>query len=312
MTAARSARTAALPPPSVAEVADGVFSYLQPDGSWCLNNAGFLVGRNAVTVIDTTPTEARARRLREAIASVTPLPPRTLVNTHHHGDHTYGNFVFAPEVTIIGHELTRAEVLAAGLQLHAIWPDVQWGNVEITPPSVTFADTLTLHVDDLRVELSHVGPAHTTNDVVVWIPDRRVLFTGDVIFQGGTPFVLSGSVAGSLEAIARLRAYGADTVVAGHGPVGGHDAFDTTEAYLRWVQQIATDGIAAGLSPLELARQADLGEFAGLLDPERIVGNLHRAYSEARGEPRGTPLDLTAIFGEMAVYNGGEIPTCLA
>jgi cyclase len=167
-------------------------------------------------------------------------------------------------------------------------------------------------VDDLRVELSHVGPAHTTNDVVAWIPDRGVLFTGDVIFQGGTPFVLQGSVAGSLEAIARLRALGAGTVVAGHGPVGGQDAFDTTEAYLRWVQQIAKDGVAAGLSPLELARQADLGEFAGLLDPERLVGNLHRAYAEERGEPRGTPLDLIAVFGEMVVYNNGELPACLA
>jgi cyclase len=312
MTAQPTDRDQVLPPPRVEEVADGIYAYVQPHGGWCVSNAGFLVGRDAVTVVDTASTESRARRLREAVSSVTPLPPRTLVNTHHHGDHTYGNTVFAPGATIIAHELAREEMLAAGLQLHAIWPDVDWGRIELTPPTVTFADRLTVYVDEAPVQLIHVGPAHTGNDVVAWVPDRRVLFAGDVVFSGGTPFVLMGSVAGSLDAIARLRALGPDTVVAGHGVVGGTEILDATEGYLRWVQRLARDAVAAGLAPLEAAREADLGEFAGLLDPERIVGNLHRAYAEERGEPRGSRLDDNAILVEMVVYNDGKIPVCLA
>jgi cyclase len=121
-----------------------------------------------------------------------------------------------------------------------------------------------------------------------------------------------GSISGSLEALERLRALGAETVVAGHGPVGGPELYDATESYLRWIQDLARQGIEAGLSPLSVASETDLGEYGDLLDPERIVGNLHRAYSEAGGEPKGTKLDDLAIILEMVTYNGGDILTCLA
>ena len=92
-----------LPPPTIEEVAAGVYAYLQLDGSWGLNNCGFLVGADAVTVIDTCFTERRTRAFIDAIATVTPLPLRTLINTHHHGDHTHGNYL-VPTATVIGHE----------------------------------------------------------------------------------------------------------------------------------------------------------------------------------------------------------------
>ena len=105
---------------------------------------------------------------------------------------------------------------------------------------------------------------------------------------------------------------GAATVVSGHGAVAGPEVFDVNAAYLRWIRQTAAAACQAGLSPLEAARETGLGDFAGLLDPERIVGNLHRAYAEERGEPRGAPLDLLSIFLEMAEYNGGAMPACYA
>src|SRR5919108_6389729 len=105
------------PPPRLEKIADRIYAYVQPDGTWCLNNAGFLVGPDGVTLIDTAATERRARGLRDAIASVTALAPRTVINTHHHGDHTYGNGVFAADATIIGHEACRAEMAEQGLLL---------------------------------------------------------------------------------------------------------------------------------------------------------------------------------------------------
>ena len=300
-----------MPAPRLQEVADGIHVYFQPDGSWCLSNSGVLVGPRSVLLIDTAATEPRARALREAVATLTALPARTLVNTHHHGDHTYGNFVF-PEATIIGHALARNEILAAGLQLKVLWPDVEWGDIEIVPPDVTFTDRLTLYAGELEVQLIYVGPAHTTNDVVAWIPERGVVFAGDIVFNGGTPFCMMGSIAGSLEAIDTLRGLGATTVISGHGGVAGPEVYDINAAYLRWIQETARSALAAGLSPLEAARETDLGEFAGLLDPERIVGNLHRAYAEEHGMPRGAPLDLIPIFMQMAEYNGGATPACYA
>jgi cyclase len=300
-----------MPAPRLEEVADGVHVYLQPDGSWCLSNSGALVGPRSVLLIDTASTAPRARALRAALRAVTSLPVQTLVNTHHHGDHTYGNFVFGA-ATIVGHALAREEIIAAGLQLKLIWPQVEWGDIEIVPPSVTFTDRLTLYAGELEVQLIHVGPAHTTNDVVAWIPDRGVLFAGDIVFNGQTPFCLMGSIAGSLEAIGTLRALGATTVVSGHGAVAGPEVFDANAAYLRWIQDSARPALAAGLSPLDAARETSLGEFAGLLDPERLVGNLHRAYAEEQGAAHGAALDVASIFREMAEYNGGAMPACYA
>ncbi len=305
---------AALPPPRVEEVSDGVYAYVQPDGSWWINNTGFLAGRRGVVVIDACSTERRTRAFREAIGKVSDRPITTLVNTHHHGDHTFGNWLF-PEATIVGHEGVREQIIADGMPAYrAAWsPEVEWGRLELAPPFLTFTDRITLHSDDLRCEVRHVGhAAHTTNDSYVWIPERRLLFSGDLVFNGGTPFVLMGSVAGTLQALEQLSELGAETVVPGHGEVCGPEAYEPVERYLRFVQETARRGKQASLTPLEAARESDLGEWAGLLDAERIVGNLHRAYAELDGQPLGAPIDVVTAVLDMITYNGGRPLSCLA
>ncbi|MCX5115092.1 MBL fold metallo-hydrolase [Streptomyces sp. NBC_00378] len=295
----------------VIEVAEGVHAYVQGAGGWCLNNAGILTDGGHSALIDTAATESRARRLRRAALALAPRPPRAVVNTHFHGDHTYGNFVF-PEALTIGHERTRTMVRAAGLHMAGLWPDVCWGDIEITPPELTFRDRTTLHVGTIRAELIHIGPAaHTTDDTIVWLPDQGVLFTGDLVMNGVTPFCVMGSVTGSLRALEQLRALGATTVVPGHGPVGGPEILDVNEAYLRRIRQLAKEGTEAGATPLELARTAGPGPYAHLLDSERLLPNLHRGYAEEQGLPEGSPLDVPALFAEMAEYHGRP-PECLA
>src|SRR5215813_4009873 len=100
--------------------------------------------------------------------------------------------------------------------------------------------------------MRHLGtPAHTTNDSVVWLPERSVLFVGDLLFNGGTPFLLMGSLAGALESVEALRGFGAQTIVPGHGPVGGPEMIDEVLAYLRFLDDLARRAHAAGLTPLE-------------------------------------------------------------
>ncbi len=98
----------------------------------------------------------------------------------------------------------------------------------------------------------------------------------------------------------------------GHGEVCGPEVIDSVAAYLRFVQQVAKDGKAAGLSPLDAARQTDLGPFAELLAAERIVGNLHRAYAELDGAAPRARIDLLAALTDMVTYNGGQPLRCLA
>ncbi len=98
--------------PYTQEIAPGVFAYIQPDGSWWLNNAGFVGPADDTALIDTAATELRTRRLISAMSAALGGPPavRTIVNTHHHGDHTFGNCLF-PYATVVAHRNCRRDAL---------------------------------------------------------------------------------------------------------------------------------------------------------------------------------------------------------
>jgi cyclase len=301
-------------PAVLEEIADGVHAYVQETGGWCVNNAGVLLDEGrAPVVVDTVATEARARRFGEAVRRLGGAAPRVLVNTHFHGDHTFGNALVAgPDTVIVAHERARQEMAVAGLGLTGLWPGVDWGTIELRLPDTTYARRMELHLGGRTVQLLHPGPAHTTGDTLVWLPAERVLFAGDVVLPGCTPFLLMGSLQGSLRALDELRALAPRVVVGGHGPVAGPEAIDETERYLRWLLRTAEDARTAGLAPLEAARQLGTHPFQDWTDPERLVGNLHRAYAEAAGGPEGEPLDVVRIFGEMIDFNDGKLPTCHA
>jgi cyclase len=302
-----------LDPPRVEEVSENVFAYIQPDGTWWINNTGFLASSDGVVAIDTCATERRTRAFLDAVGKVTSAPLRLLVNTHHHGDHTHGNYLTHPAV-IVGHERCRELMLGTGLSHYeGVFEQPEWGDLQLAPPMLTFDQHLDVWAGDLRVELHYIGtPAHTTNDVVAWLPERRVLFAGDLVFNGGTPFMVMGSIAGSFEALERLRSFDAEVIVPGHGPVCDTGVLDQLARYYRFVQDLAAKADEAGIGPLEAAREADLGEFAQLTDSERLVGNLHRArYERGGGEPGGA-MDIAAAITDMIAYNGGKPLRCLA
>jgi cyclase len=294
------------------ELADGVYAYIQPPGGWCVSNAGVIVDDARAVVIDTLATQARAGRLQAQVDRLQPAPARIVVNTHHHGDHIFGNHLYGPAATIVAHDRAPAEMTETGLALTQLWPAVEWGDVQVTLPTLTFSDRLTLRLNDRTAELIHVGPAHTTNDIVVWLPAEKILFAGDVALSGSAQFVLMGSLSGSLTALARLRELGAETIVCGHGAVAGPEVLDDNLRYLEWVAALAAEGHARGETPLQTARQADRRGFAHLLDGERLVGNLHRAFAELDGAEPGRPVDVLAAFGEMVEDNDGLLPTSLA
>src|SRR2546423_26289 len=299
-----------MPPGEAVEVADGVSAYTQPAGSWWINNPAFLVGRQGVIAVDSCSTERRTREYLAAIRAVTDRPIRALVNTHHHGDHTNGNRLLSP-AAVIGHEGMREALIGTGLPnpaYAAVWGEVPWGELELEPPFVTFPDRIALHVDDMRCEVANVGTAaHTVSDSYVWIPDHSVLISGDLLFNGGTPFLLMGSVAGSIDVLEnRVKPLGARTIVPGHGAICGPEVIDDVLDYLRYVQSVARQGKDAGLTPLEAARELGPWRFEGLMDAERLVGNLYRAYAELDGAAPGAPLDIFAALFVMVTYNGGK------
>jgi cyclase len=292
--------------PRVEEVAGGVFAAIPPAGGWLRSNTGFIRGRTDVVAIDTCATEDTTRAFLAAVARTTDRPVRTLVNTHHHGEHTNGNALLA-EATIIGHERCRTAILQRSGGLGGVlFDDVDWGSLVPVAPAVTFRHRLDVFVDDRRIELIQLASAaHTTDDIVAWLPEEGVLFSGDLVLNGSTPFVLMGSVAGSLEALDCIAELEPEVIVPGHGPPCTMTAVDQCGRYLRWLQYQAPELRGAGLTPLEAARQLDLGEFADLAFDVRIVANLHRAYAECAGVRPGEAIDITAALHDMAALNGG-------
>ena len=300
-----------LPPPELLEVAPGAYAYVQPDGSWMINNTGVVAGGGAHLLVDTTSTEARNRALLAAVETVAPGDPRALVNTHHHGDHTFGNWLMPASTAIVGHVHCREDVLAAGLIASQVLTGPDYGHQEVRPPDVTFTDALTLWVGEREVRLTHVGPAHTRSDVVVHLPDDAVVFAGDLAFAGGQPFLAEGSLAGYPRALAAIRALEPEVLVPGHGPVQRGDdvprLLDDLEAYAAFLDQVARDAHARGLSPLEAATEAQDNPYAGWQESERLVGNLHRAYAELDGNPLGSRLPLADIWPDMVAFHDGPI-----
>ena len=296
-------------------VVDGVHAWVQPDGSWWNNNAGAITGDDGTgLIVDTCATETRTRRFLDAVRDATgDAPIRLAVNTHQHGDHTYGNCLLPEATVLVGHEHMRAGLLEDFLidGCPPFWTPVpDWGAVTKRVPNVTMKTELTAYLGTRRVDLVHPGfTAHTTGDVVAWLPEERVLFTGDLLFHGLTPLVFMGSVTGAHNALDWIMQHDPEHLVPGHGPlVAGADVADVLgqhERYYRFITTTANDAHREGLTPLAAAQQADLGDFATWNDAERVVLNLHRAMADLAN----TPMDFVQAFVDAMEWNGGPLTT---
>jgi glyoxylase-like metal-dependent hydrolase (beta-lactamase superfamily II) len=209
--------------PGLYELADGVYDYVIP-GVIQLN-AGIIVGDDTVAVIDTGTTEDDARALLEAVKSVTDLPVRYVINTHHHGDHSFGNWWFLPAV-VLGHARCRVHLLGDEgashrdtMAAHLPMAREQIRAVPLAPPDVTFAGYLDLHLGRHSLRLAHLGRAHTDNDIAVGVEGADIAFAGDLIESSGPPVVSEGYPAEWGPTLRNLGAAMVDRYVPGHGLV---------------------------------------------------------------------------------------------
>lgn len=293
------------------EMAPGVYAFVQPDGGWMVNNCGVITDASGDAVlVDTTSTEKRNRALLAEVAAVSDRDPKIAVNTHSHPDHTYGNGFLPPTTTIIGHHLCRAGVLRAGLAATHELP-ADYGDLVVRPPDVTIDSDITLHLDGFPVELKIMGPAHSTNDVGVWLPEHRVMFAGDLAFAGGHPIFLEGSMLGFKRATQRMRELAPEVLLPGHGPVCRGDevgrVLDDLEGYVDWIAELATASYAEGLTPLEAAQKAAPDSpYRDRPEGERVVCNLHRAYVELTDYEPPVALSIPSLWPEMVALNGGR------
>jgi glyoxylase-like metal-dependent hydrolase (beta-lactamase superfamily II) len=302
------------------EVADGVHAWLLPDGSWGWSNAGLVVADGESLLVDTLFDLHLTGEMLAAMAPITGAAPiAALVNTHANGDHCYGNdAVGAP--TVIASAAAAREMdevppaLMAGLVASApaidpllgAWIDAAFGPFDFSgppprPPDTTFEGALSIEVGGREVRAIQVGPAHTAGDVVVHVPDAGVVLTGDIVFHRGTPIMWAGPIDGWLAACDTILELGPTTVVPGHGAVTDASGVLDARRYLAFVRDELTARFEAGMGYLEAARDVELGEWAELSDPGRIVVTAHTMHRVH--DPAAPPADVVTLFTEMARFD---------
>jgi len=298
--------------PGVRQLASNVYAYIQAKATWYWSNAGFIVGKDYVVVVDSLATVGLTQRFRDEIRKITNKPIRYLINTHHHGDHTYGNHVFAG-ATVISHDYCRHEVVEAGIMdpnlLNTILPEFDFRGIAVTPAHITFDKQLTLHMDGREVRLLHFGLGHTPGDIIVHLPEEGIIFAGDFIFLYSTPLGMEGSFAGWLKNLDAMAKLDARVYVPGHGPVCGVEGLNLCRDYLVFVRGEAKKRFDKGMTVDEAAKDIPLGQFKPWLNHERILLNLERLWREFRGEdPTTSKLNLIEVLSRMdAMAKAGEL-----
>jgi cyclase len=296
----------------VKQLASNIYAYIQSKATWYWSNAGFIVGNDYVVVVDSLATVGLTQRFRDEIGKITDKPIRYLINTHHHGDHTYGNHVFS-EATIVSHDYCRRELIETGTMdpnlLNTIFPEFDFRGIAVTPAHITFDKQLTLHMDGREVRLLHFGPGHTIDDIIVYLPAEGIIFAGDFIFLYSTPLGMEGSFAGWLKNLDAMARLGAQTYVPGHGPGCGVEGLNLCRDYLVFVRSEAKKRFDKGMTVDQAVKDIALGRFKQWPNHERILLNVERLWREFHGEdPTTSKLNLAEVFLRMdAMTKAGEL-----
>lgn len=306
------------------DLGNSVYAYLQPKGTWGWSNAGIIVDGEASLLVDTLfdlkLTGEMLATMRRSLPAAAQID--MLVNTHANGDHYYGNQLVS-EARILASARTAAEMLDVSPQTMAmllknapqlgllgeytsrIFGAFDFENITPTLPTETFEDRLDLRVGSKEVSLLEVGPAHTRGDTLVYIPDERVIFSGDILFIEGHPIMWAGPVGNWIRACEKILELDVETIVPGHGPITDKQGVLRLKGYWEYLLDEVRRRHAAGLTPLEAALDIPMDAYAGWSDAERVVVNVASIYRELDGEqePATTPV-LFALMAEFAQQKG--------
>ncbi len=261
-------------------------------------NTGIVVGDDAVMVIDTQATPKMAQAVIERIRSVTDKPIKYVVLSNYHALRVLGATAYEPQHVIYS-EATREMIVERGAQDYK--SEVQrfprlFQAVETIPgltwPTITFNDRMSIWLGKLQVDIIHAGRGHTKGDTIVWLPEERTLFSGDLVEHGATPYAGDAHYQDWPETLQKLRALRALALVPGRGDAlaseaAGEEAIAATQAFLSDLYRTVSRGAAAGES-LKQAYDKAMAELQPrygdwILFDHCMPFDVSRAYDEAKG-----------------------------
>ena len=224
-----------IPDGEIVELDTGVYARLHEG----LTNSGIIIGDDSVLVIDSLRMPSFARSLVEDVRKLTDKPVKYVIDTHSHWDHSWGNQEF-PEAAIIGHENCYSEMV--DVEWNEEWKNKilssgdPWSDeanvVTITPPEITYQDSMRIYFGGREIILKYLGKAHTSGDTFIHLPKERIVFTGDVAQDGGVPYLGDSYPDEWLDTDDRMAELPVDRFVSGHGPVGDINALKTARDFI--------------------------------------------------------------------------------
>ncbi len=297
------------------DLGSGGYAWIQPDGGWGWSNAGLVVDGDESLLVDTLFDLKLTREMLNAMSRAEPTAARsfnTLVNTHANGDHCNGNeLVHGAE--IISSAATAAELAEespdrlatmmrnapslgeTGEFLLRCFGAFDFDGITPTIPTRTFEGTMNVSVGDKEVLLKQVGPCHTKGDILAYVPDDKLIFTGDILFIEGHPILWVGPIANWIDSCDYMLGIDVETIVPGHGPITDKRGVTAVRDYLVYIRDEANKRYRAGLPVYEAAMDISLTDYDNWGDAERIVINVATLYREF-----GSTEKTGDLFGLMA------------
>ena len=272
-------------PDQVVEVAPGVY-FRQGDleGKAHCNN-GFVIFKDFIVVIDANfPSGAEA--CLEDIRKLSKKPVRFVFDTHHHGDHAYGNPVWTASGAIpVAHEKVIQEIERYEPQR---WQEASQEREDIRklglsspqPPIVTYPDRMVIDDGTQRVELLHFGTAHTQGDGFAYLPQHKALFTGDAVVNGPYNYMGDGDTHSWIKAIAELQKLDIEMVLPGHGSPSNSTLLARQKAFIVALHTQVEQGIKVGRSLQQLQDSITLPDSVGLHVGEKLQEQIEKVFSE--------------------------------
>jgi glyoxylase-like metal-dependent hydrolase (beta-lactamase superfamily II) len=285
------------------DLGNGHHAYLVPDGSWGWSNAGLIEDSGQTLLVDTLFDLKMTGEMLETMKRAVPASARlgAVVNTHANGDHTFGNQL------VEGARIIASQACAEDMKLRPPEELARWGRewpqmglagqfwqevigsrfsfegIRLTLPTETFSGQMTLQVGDKEVHLIEVGPAHTRGDVLVYVPSDKVLYTGDMLFNGGHPAIWAGPPSNWIKACDLMLSLDLETVVPGHGPLTDRAGIRDFRDYLIYMQTQARRCYDEGMTFEQAADHISLDRWAHLAEEERLYVNIYAFYREFSG-----------------------------
>ena len=277
---------------SFSEIGPGLYAFTAEGDP----NSGVIIGDDSVMVVEAQATPRLARKVIDCIRAVTDKPITHLVLTHYHAVRVLGASAYGAPQVVMG-EKARAMVAERGEEdwasEFARFPRLFQGHEEIpglTWPTTTFSDRMAVYLGNRRVDLMHLGRAHTAGDIVVYVPDANVMFTGDIVEYRSACYCGDGHFHDWPGTLGRIRAFGLDAIAPGRGDaLVGRDmvgtALDLTEDFVRSTYRPAARVALRGGSLKEAwdaVREACDPKFRDYAIYEHCLPfNVARAYDEA-------------------------------